>query len=29
MKFLFPVMRLMPYYAETERSRPLIARLYV
>jgi hypothetical protein len=26
-KFSFPVMRLMPYYAETGRSRPLIAKL--
>jgi hypothetical protein len=24
-KFSFPVMRFMPYYAETGRSRPLIA----
>ncbi len=24
-KFSFPVTRLMPYYAETGRSRPLIA----
>jgi hypothetical protein len=24
-KFSFPVMHLMPYYAETGRSRPLIA----
>ncbi len=27
-KFSFPVMRFMPYYAETGRSRPLIAWLY-
>ncbi len=27
-KFSFPVMGLMPYYAETGRSRPLIAWLY-
>jgi hypothetical protein len=27
-KFSFPVTRLMPYYAETGCSRPLIATLY-
>jgi hypothetical protein len=27
-KISFPVSHLMPYYAETGRSRPLIAQLY-
>jgi hypothetical protein len=27
-KISFPVKHLMPYYTETERSRPLIAWLY-
>jgi hypothetical protein len=27
-KISFPVKHLMPYYAETGRSRPLIASLY-
>ncbi len=27
-KVSFPVTRLVPYYAETDRSHPLIARLY-
>jgi len=27
-KFSFPITRLMPYYAKTGRSHPLIVRLY-